>query len=103
MATKKKQTKPAAKSYPKFSENHAPRDLSRARDLEALRRTDPLEWRERILTAVRAKEGSISDAADLLGIGRRSITRFASQDAPLNAGIEKIRELVREARSKAAE
>lgn len=92
MGSKKKK---AAKVYPSYSNTRTPRDLSIARDLEGLRRADPIEWRDRILDAVREKKGNAVQAAELLGVGHRTIVRWMAADASLRSAIEKIRNSAR--------
>lgn len=76
------------------------RNLQIALDLSALRRTDPMGWRDKIFAAFREKKGNAVHAASLLGIGHRTMIRYLEEDPTLSAGVEKIRESAKEQRAK---
>lgn len=89
MATKKK-TEPKTEAEK--------RNLQIALDLQALYRTSPIDAREKILAAFREKKGNAVHAAEVLGIGHRTLLRYMDQDPGLAAGIDKIRNNARDAR-----
>lgn len=91
---------PKVKSYPSYSKTRTPRDLSIARELEAMRRANPVAWRDRVLDAVRDKRGNVRQAAELLGIGYRTVVRWLATDPPLNSAVDKIRTSARKERER---
>lgn len=62
-----------------------------ARNLSALRKVDPLLWRDKILEAFRKNEGKAVQAAEFLGIGHRTLLRIMAEEEGLSGAIEKIR------------
>ncbi len=77
------------------------RNLQIALDLQALYRTNPIEAREKILAAFREKGGNAVHAADVLGIGHRTLLRYMDTDPGLQSGVDKIRTTAKAAREKA--
>ncbi len=71
------------------------RTIAVARDLDALRKVDPMQWRDKILHAFREKKGNAVHAAEFLGIGHRTLVRYMGADATLAGAIEKIRDRAR--------
>lgn len=105
MATAKTKAKTAAKTKAKRATAPAApaRNLQVAMDLNALRRTDPMAWREKLFAAFRETGGNAVRAAAWLGIGHRSIVRFMVEDPVLSAGVEKIRAAAKSERKAAGE
>lgn len=85
---------------PKEQATKEPRNMTLALDLQALYRTDPIAARAKILAAFRDCKGNAVHAADVLGIGHRTILRLLNRDPALDAAVDKIRTAARAAREK---
>jgi ActR/RegA family two-component response regulator len=64
-------------------------------ELSMLRTNDRLLFARRIKDAVRSAGGNLSEAARMLGITKRTLSRWLAQDTKLSASVRAIKEAMK--------